>query len=247
MFCEVLVMCGVLLCGLWLFLRESRFPLRGFCPRLFEFLITLTFDTLRRSRIVSTVFDVIEKEKRTRQNQSKPVVHVRSIMYHESSRTEPKLKRECYVEKKKKKQDLTSKTDLKKKSYLQSSLDYPAGIYLHYGSYQFKKKLTRKKIQWSQFWSFQNKRLVTIIIFDQMISREGIERTISAPMKDMIFCCPNILNLDNRDSSVHSQPFQVSDRFHTCLRHYSARKLTHNSHLSWTIAAQVVLHFKLYF
>ena len=75
------------------------------CPRLFEFLTTLTFGALRKNHIVSTALETVaKKNKRIRQKQRKPVVHVRSAMYHESSRTQLKFGRGCYV----KKQDLTS-------------------------------------------------------------------------------------------------------------------------------------------
>ena len=43
---------------------------------------------------MSTAFEAIAK-KRIRQKQRKPVVHVPSAMYHESSRTQPKLDRKC--------------------------------------------------------------------------------------------------------------------------------------------------------
>ena len=56
------------------------------CPRLFVILTTLTFGALRRNHIVSTAFETIAKKKKTGF-----VVHVRSAMYREVSRTQPKL------------------------------------------------------------------------------------------------------------------------------------------------------------
>ena len=58
--------------------------------RLFGFHITLTFGALRRNRIVSTAFETIAKKR-----QRKLVLHMRSVICHEVSRTQPKLKRKC--------------------------------------------------------------------------------------------------------------------------------------------------------
>ena len=55
------------------------------CPRLLEFLTTLTFGALHRSHLVSIASETIAKKKR------RFVVYVRSAMYHEVSRTQPKL------------------------------------------------------------------------------------------------------------------------------------------------------------
>ena len=56
------------------------------CPRLFEFLTTLTFRAMGRNHIGSTPHETIAKKKRQR----KLVVHMRSAIYHELSRTQPK-------------------------------------------------------------------------------------------------------------------------------------------------------------
>ena len=58
-------------------------------PRWFEFPTTLTF----RNHIVSTAFETIAKKKTERQRRL--VVHVRSAIYHELSKTQPKLERKC--------------------------------------------------------------------------------------------------------------------------------------------------------
>ena len=54
------------------------------CPRLFEILTTLTFGAQRENRIVSTALETVRL-----------VVHVRSAICHELSRTQPKLVGEC--------------------------------------------------------------------------------------------------------------------------------------------------------
>ena len=62
------------------------------CPRLLEFLNTLTFGAQRRNIIVSTAFETIAKKT---QRQRRLVVHMRSAIYHELSRTQPKLEEKC--------------------------------------------------------------------------------------------------------------------------------------------------------
>ena len=56
------------------------------CPRLFEFLTTLTFGAQRRNHIVSTALRPSENMKRQGR-------HLGSAIYHELSRTQPKLQR----------------------------------------------------------------------------------------------------------------------------------------------------------
>ena len=58
------------------------------CPRLFEFLTSLTFRAVGRNHIVSTPLETIAKEKT--QRQGKLVVQMRSAIYHELLRTQPK-------------------------------------------------------------------------------------------------------------------------------------------------------------
>ena len=82
--CCVVRVCCVVCCD-----PSKRFMVTPVvCPRLFEFLATLTFGALRKNHNVSTAFETIAKKKRRKQKQRKPVVHVRSAMYHELSRTD---------------------------------------------------------------------------------------------------------------------------------------------------------------
>ena len=61
------------------------------CPRLFEFLTTLTLGAQRRHHIVSTAFETIAKKK----SKGRLVFLIRSAIYHELLRTPPKLGGKC--------------------------------------------------------------------------------------------------------------------------------------------------------
>ena len=64
------------------------------CPRMLEFLTTLTFGAQRRNHIVSTAIETIAKKKE-KQKQGKLVVHMRSAIHHGLSKTQPKLEGKC--------------------------------------------------------------------------------------------------------------------------------------------------------
>ena len=85
-------------------------------PRVFEILTILTFGALRKNHIVSTAFETIAKTKNAKDRyKRKKVAHVRSVMYHESSRTQPKFGNGTL---RGKNQDPTSTTIPQKKRYL---------------------------------------------------------------------------------------------------------------------------------
>ena len=80
--------------NLHIWIPSRRFVLTpAVYPRVLEILTTLTFGALRKNHIMSKAFEAIKKKES--QKQRKPVVHVRSAMYHESSRTRPKLGKGC--------------------------------------------------------------------------------------------------------------------------------------------------------
>ena len=60
-------------------------------PRLFEFLTTLTFGTLRSNHFVLTAFETTAKKRR----QGMLFVHMRSAFYQELTRPQPKLEEKC--------------------------------------------------------------------------------------------------------------------------------------------------------
>ena len=65
------------------------------CPRLFEFLTTLTFGALRRNHMVSTPFETVAKKKSKRRDTEGSFVRVQSAINHYLSRIQPKLERKC--------------------------------------------------------------------------------------------------------------------------------------------------------
>ena len=80
-------------------LHSKRFIVTpAVCQRLFEFPTADARSTAQKSHRINSILRPSQKKK---QKQRKPVVHVQSATYHESSRTRPKLGRECCVGKKK--------------------------------------------------------------------------------------------------------------------------------------------------
>ena len=90
-------------------------------PRVFKILTALTFGALRKNHNVSPTFEDIQKKTHWTEKR-KPVIHVRSAMYHESSRTQPKFGTGRCVGKKR--SDVHDGST--KKRYLYSSTHYPA-------------------------------------------------------------------------------------------------------------------------
>ena len=64
------------------------------CTRLREILTTVVFAEQHRNHIVSIAFETIAKIKTT-QRPGRLAVHVPSAIYHELSRTQPKLVGKC--------------------------------------------------------------------------------------------------------------------------------------------------------
>ena len=96
------------------------------CQRLFEFPTADARSTAQKSHRINSILRPSQKK----QKQRKPVVYVRSAMYHESSRTRPKLGRECCVGKK---QDLMSMAVPQKNDVCTRTKIIPQGIYLRCG------------------------------------------------------------------------------------------------------------------
>ena len=65
------------------------------CPRLFGLLTMLTFGALDRNHTVSTALRPSPKKNTHTHRQGRLVVHVRSAIYHELSRKQPKLEGKC--------------------------------------------------------------------------------------------------------------------------------------------------------
>ena len=85
----MLVAC-CLVCGLWSVATLKRGTVSpAVCPRLFEFVTTLTFRALRRNHMVSTAFGAIEKKKR--QSETRKARRLCAV------RPQPRLGRECCV------------------------------------------------------------------------------------------------------------------------------------------------------
>ena len=61
------------------------------CPRLCEIPTTLTVGAQRRNHIVSTAYETVARKKK----EGRLVVHVRSAIHHELSRTQPKSEENC--------------------------------------------------------------------------------------------------------------------------------------------------------
>ena len=138
------------------------------CPRLFEIITTLTSRALRRNHIVPSA-SVATKKKRTRQRQRKPIVYVRSAMYHESPNAQPKLGRECCVEK-------------KTRSHVTSVIAHKLprrGFISITGLINSKNMKSAKKSVWSQFLHIRENlhNDKSVIIFAEMVRDNGGSRS----------------------------------------------------------------------